>query len=355
MDKMYSAFISSVYLELLDERETIINALLDYNVFPICMEHFVVDSSKNFDEIRKFINYSDFMILLLGKEYGSIDRQSKKSYTEMEYNYARKNNMPLLVLELPDLTELKNLPEECLSDSQKKQLAFRNSVDMVVPVKHDDIRRTVNLFLKDKFLEDNNSYNGWIRGKSTSYLKQQEQELFEANPLLKLDETYYHVHLCDNDNTYIRTGIVTVSQKNFNGDNWIFTFKGTNFSIIYNPDEKSYRQNITKRTVWEEKIVLHTDGTFDSSIYTAKKYDSSSYAGQNIKPGIRRGVHDFELNCQIDDGTAYAIVGSFHDLVQDDMDRGSKAGKIYLFKTPEARDAFLLEYYGETLRLNSAN
>ena len=49
MPRMYSAFISSVYESLLDERDEVIKSLLDKRVFPICMEHFTVSASERFD------------------------------------------------------------------------------------------------------------------------------------------------------------------------------------------------------------------------------------------------------------------------------------------------------------------
>lgn len=50
--KMYSAFISSVYESLEDERSQVIDCLLDFNVFPICMEHFTAASNKQFSPVE---------------------------------------------------------------------------------------------------------------------------------------------------------------------------------------------------------------------------------------------------------------------------------------------------------------
>lgn len=84
MNKVYTAFISSAFESLRDERNIVINALLDMRVLPIGMEHFTASSSGEFSDIQELIDESDFFIMLMGKFYGSCDKNGI-SWTEREY------------------------------------------------------------------------------------------------------------------------------------------------------------------------------------------------------------------------------------------------------------------------------
>lgn len=128
--KMYSAFISSVYDSLKDERAEAIDALLDYRVFPICMEHFTTSTNEKFKALEVLINASDFFILILGRYYGSCDSDGI-SVTQKEYEYASEKGKEILAIETEELTEVINLSDEeirKLPEDDKKQLKFAKSV-----------------------------------------------------------------------------------------------------------------------------------------------------------------------------------------------------------------------------------
>ena len=72
MKKRYSAFVSSVYTSLLDEREQVIRCLLNQQWIPICMEYFTLSAGDNFSALQDLIDDSDIVVLLLGREYGSV-------------------------------------------------------------------------------------------------------------------------------------------------------------------------------------------------------------------------------------------------------------------------------------------
>ena len=69
-----SAFISSTFIDLHEERESVANALTDMglNVNALDIKPASTDSSKN--EILSGIRESDFAILLIGDRYGSFYR-----------------------------------------------------------------------------------------------------------------------------------------------------------------------------------------------------------------------------------------------------------------------------------------
>ena len=112
-NKMYCAFISSVYESLKDERSEVIDCLLDFRVFPICMEHFTVSVDRNFGDIKRFIDESDIFILLLGKKYGSTD-ENGVSWTEREFDYAVERRKNIVAIICDELVKEMNYTEEQL-------------------------------------------------------------------------------------------------------------------------------------------------------------------------------------------------------------------------------------------------
>lgn len=65
-------------------------------------------------------------MLILGKRYGSISRNTGISYAEMEYDYAKSKDIPFLVFVIDKAVEL--LPEKIETGAEKaaKLKLFRN-------------------------------------------------------------------------------------------------------------------------------------------------------------------------------------------------------------------------------------
>lgn len=54
------------------------------------------------DTIKKWIDDSDIFMIILGARYGSIDEESGKSYTQLEYEHAMASKKPIISLVLGD-------------------------------------------------------------------------------------------------------------------------------------------------------------------------------------------------------------------------------------------------------------
>ena len=96
MDKRYQVFISSTYEDLKEERKELIENLLNLKYLPSGMEMFSASNEEQFKYIKKIIDSCDYYILILGARYGSIEKNSGKSFTEMEYDYALEKGIPIL-------------------------------------------------------------------------------------------------------------------------------------------------------------------------------------------------------------------------------------------------------------------
>ncbi|MCI8529735.1 MAG: DUF4062 domain-containing protein [Lachnospiraceae bacterium] len=101
MNKKLQVFVSSTYTDLKEERQAAVQAILDAGHIPAGMELFKAGKSQ-METIRKWIDESDIYMLILGGRYGSIEEESGLSYTELEYQYALRKNMPVFAIVLSE-------------------------------------------------------------------------------------------------------------------------------------------------------------------------------------------------------------------------------------------------------------
>lgn len=128
MEKKYQVFISSTYEDLRDERQAVINCLLNMNCIPVGMEQFPSSPLSQWDYITKMIDMSDYLILIIAGRYGSIDPDSNIGYTEKEYEYAKMKGIPVLSFLHEDISQLRL--EKCGKTDDERELVnkFRERV-----------------------------------------------------------------------------------------------------------------------------------------------------------------------------------------------------------------------------------
>jgi hypothetical protein len=103
MDKRYQVFVSSTYADLKEERQKVIQALMEMDCIPAGMELFPAADEEQFAFIKKIIDDCDYYLLIIGGRYGSLTK-SGISYTEQEYEYAISKGLSVIALlhERPD-------------------------------------------------------------------------------------------------------------------------------------------------------------------------------------------------------------------------------------------------------------
>jgi hypothetical protein len=126
--KKYQVFISSTYSDLIEERKKALDILLMADCIPAGMEAFVATDNEQFEVIKKVINLCDYYILIIGKRYGSINPSTGISYTEMEYEYAKENNIPVLVFVIDDSVSLSAEKIDSEPEKVEKLKLFREKV-----------------------------------------------------------------------------------------------------------------------------------------------------------------------------------------------------------------------------------
>ncbi len=95
MDKKYQVFVSSTYIDLIEERNQVSRAILDTGCIPAGMEQFPAFDEEQFNYIKRIIDYCDYYVLIIGGRYGSMDTTGT-SYTEKEYDYAVSKGINIL-------------------------------------------------------------------------------------------------------------------------------------------------------------------------------------------------------------------------------------------------------------------
>lgn len=124
-NKKYQVFISSTYADLVEERKKILDVLFMADCIPAGMEAFVAADVEQFEVIKKVIDLCDYYVLIIGKRYGSIHPDTGKSYTEMEYDYAIEQGIPVLVFAIDDNVKLASDKIETDEDKKDKLKKFR--------------------------------------------------------------------------------------------------------------------------------------------------------------------------------------------------------------------------------------
>lgn len=172
MNKLYKFFISSTYEDLKDERQEVIRCVLDSHNFPIAMEQFPASSLNQWEYIKKEIDTTDYYILIVGGKYGSIEPTEQISYTEKEFNYARKNQIPVIAFMIEDTDVLQGSKIEKDPDRLEKLNSFRDRLlhkegilikyfNAVQNLKYEVIQ-SIHQIIND------NPRPGWVRADPTN-------------------------------------------------------------------------------------------------------------------------------------------------------------------------------------------
>lgn len=170
MNKKLQVFISSTYIDLKEERQAAVQAILDAGHIPAGMELFKAGKTQ-LETIHKWINESDVYMLILGGRYGSVEEESGLSYTELEYRYALSKNMPVFAIVLDDNFLLKKSKYKDKypiyeKDNINKYNNFKNFVKINIvkfAENNDQICTIIHAQLNSIITDSNYLLIGWIR------------------------------------------------------------------------------------------------------------------------------------------------------------------------------------------------
>lgn len=121
MEVKYQVFVSSTYKDLQDERQEVMQALLELDCIPVGMELFPATDDDQWTLIKRLIDDCDYYILIVGGRYGSVNSEGI-SYTQMEYEYA-------IAKEIPIISFLHKSPEKIAVGKSESEKALKKKLE----------------------------------------------------------------------------------------------------------------------------------------------------------------------------------------------------------------------------------
>ena len=180
MDKRFQVFISSTYSDLKNERSMVLKTIMSLNCIPAGMELFPASNDEQFEFIKKVIDDCDYYILIVGGRYGSLSEEGI-SYTEKEFEYAKKKGLPILAFLHNDLDSIPLGKSEKDPQKIEKLEKFREKVSTGRLIQFwtnpEDLAGKVATSLSLSIIQA--PAIGWVRAnlQSTVESLQQENEL----------------------------------------------------------------------------------------------------------------------------------------------------------------------------------
>jgi hypothetical protein len=172
--KRLQVFVSSTYLDLKEERQAAVKAILEADHIPAGMELFTSGDESQMEVIKQWIEDSDVYLLILGGRYGSIEPSSGKSYTHLEYEYAIELGKPLFACVMKseylnrkiEGSNYKDIMEQSNIDRFNN---FKNLVMSKLVSQCDSLAEIQYSIAKTmKAIDRNDNLGGWVRANQSS-------------------------------------------------------------------------------------------------------------------------------------------------------------------------------------------
>lgn len=167
MEKRYQVFVSSTYADLKEERQRVIQTLMEIDCIPSGMELFPALDEEQWEFIKKVIDDCDYYLLIIGGRYGSTTAEGI-SYTEKEYDYAVSKGIRVIALLHGHPDSIPFGKSEVLPEVRERLNSFRNKVARNRLVKFWNTAEELPSLVSISLLNTIRTYpaTGWIRGGS---------------------------------------------------------------------------------------------------------------------------------------------------------------------------------------------
>ncbi|MBF7696017.1 DUF4062 domain-containing protein [Acinetobacter rathckeae] len=175
VDKRYQVFISTSGLEMSEAYRTLCQTLVLMGYFPWGVEQ---RSSKTATLARRQIDESDYVILLLGADYGMLS-SAGMSYMQLEYIYALARQKPVIAFVLAEPRKVSHY-SQMTAEIQQKFTLFRQQIMHDVPCVLEfedatDLELKARIHMPEVLLRY--PTQGWIRSYGTRLLQDEIQRL----------------------------------------------------------------------------------------------------------------------------------------------------------------------------------
>lgn len=127
LKRRYQVFVSSTYEDLKEERQHVIQALLETKCIPLGMELFPAASTEQWALIKRVIDECDYYLVVVAGRYGSLNK-SQVGYTEMEFDYATSIGKPVIGFYHKSPEDLPGTKLEKTDEGRKRLKAFTDKI-----------------------------------------------------------------------------------------------------------------------------------------------------------------------------------------------------------------------------------
>jgi len=125
-------FVSSTYEDLIPYRDEVQRVLVRLELIVKGMEYFGSSPKKPLEVCLETVKKCKVFVGIIGMRYGSIEEQTKKSFTQLEYEEAIKNQIPTLIYILdenhPISPKFVDRNEKAIMLSDFKEILTKNHI-----------------------------------------------------------------------------------------------------------------------------------------------------------------------------------------------------------------------------------
>jgi hypothetical protein len=164
MKRLFTAFVSSTFLDLQDERQRLVHVLLDHQCVPLGMEFFPSTGRSQWPTIEESIDAADFCVFVSAGRYGSMS-EIGISWTHREFRECVRRRKPLIGLLCSDIDALPVSKSEQSPDGRARLIAFRKEIEQQTTVRYyrDETDLVQALGSSIGALREAGSIEGWVR------------------------------------------------------------------------------------------------------------------------------------------------------------------------------------------------
>lgn len=157
-----NVFLSSTYIDLVEERKSVHDFLENMGCHVIWMEDFAPQQRPPIKVCLSQLGECKIYVCIIKKRYGSLEDQTNKSMTQLEYERARGMNIkrciliadseyPVKVKEIDDWESLKRLAEFQKIVEQENTIAKFNSIDELKGKVWNGVKNAILELHEDEF------------------------------------------------------------------------------------------------------------------------------------------------------------------------------------------------------------
>jgi len=148
-------FISSTFVDLKNHRNQVWRVIKAFDINIRGMEEFGAKKESPLETCLREVEKSDIYIGIIAMRYGSVDKASGKSYTQLEYERALEKNLDILIYLIDENNGIVKTGNIDFSEKQEKLQAFklelrRHHIDVFT--NEVDLAQKIQKRLLEKFL-----------------------------------------------------------------------------------------------------------------------------------------------------------------------------------------------------------